>query len=388
VTAADTRSDAAPAVSAAPSRAERPGLRIALATETDRNGGAETMMVHLARALRERGHEVHLIGPADGCGWLGGEMRAHGFATHEFHMRGPLDPACLRELAGLLRRERIDVLHAHLWVLAVYGTAAARLVGIPSVITMHGDAGEVRYLRRRVTLRWAFRKSAGVVMVSRSLQDHFTAGLGVRGDDWRIIPNGVPERVGTRDALRRELAVRDDELLVCSVGNLYPVKGHDVLLAALAELPRELPWRVAIAGRPEDNEPVLRAAIARHGWQDRVHLLGSRSDVPDVLAAADVFCHPSRAEALPLAVLEAMFAGRAIVASRVGGIPEVARDEQEALLVPPEDPTALASALRRVLTDASLRASLGARARERARVHYAVPAMADAYEALYRQATQ
>jgi L-malate glycosyltransferase len=225
-------------------------------------------------------------------------------------------------------------------------------------------------------------------MVSESLRRHFAEGLGVSGDDWHVIPNGIPERHGERMPLRRELGVRDDELLITCVGNLYPVKGHDVLLAALAQLPPELPWRLAIAGRPEDAEPGLRATIAERGWERRAHLLGSRRDVPDVLAAADVFCHPSRAEALPLAVLEAMFAARPIVASSVGGIPEVVREGVDGLLVPPEDPAALAAALRRALEGAPFRASLGAHARERALARYSLDEMTNAYERLYRAAAR
>jgi glycosyltransferase involved in cell wall biosynthesis len=204
----------------------------------------------------------------------------------------------------------------------------------------------------------------------------------------QVVYNGVADRPGERARVRRELGLRDDELLVLAVGSLCPRKGHPELLEALATLPREIPWRVAIAGVPTDGEqdttPELQRIIAGHGLEGRAHLLGPRGDVPDLLAAADVFAMPSHWEGHPMAMLEAMFARRAIVASRVGGIPEAVHDDVHAVLAPAKDVPALAAALRRVLTDAPLRERLGDAARARADETFSVRAMADAYEALYR----
>jgi glycosyltransferase involved in cell wall biosynthesis len=186
--------------------------------------------------------------------------------------------------------------------------------------------------------------------------------------------------------LRRELGVLPNELLIVAVGNLYPVKGHAVLLRALAGLVHDAPatpWRLAIAGRGE-AEAALRSFASEAGIADRVHLLGFRTDVADILAAADVFVMPSLSEGLPLALVEAMSASLPIVASDVGGIPEVVERDAEALLTPPDDAGAIAEALARLLADADMRAALGAAAGRRALRDFGVERMGDAYERLYR----
>ena len=202
-------------------------------------------------------------------------------------------------------------------------------------------------------------------------------------NEWTCFQTGVPERHGLRDATRATLGVGSDELLIVAVGNLFHNKAHAVLLDALARVPSAQPWRVVIAGRREDAAATLDAQVIALGWERRVRLLGPRDDIPDLLAAADVFAMPSLNEALPMALLEAMFSGTAIVASAVGGIPEAVRDGREGLLVPPGDVDALAASLTRLLESAELRRRLGEAARARARAEYGVDRMVTAHEQLY-----
>src|SRR5581483_746525 len=159
---------------------------------------------------------------------------------------------------------------------------------------------------------------------------------------------------------------------------------------ALARLEAEglgVPWRLAIAGgRGGPERDRLAAFAAEHRMSDRVHLLLKRDDVPDLNAAADVFCMPSLWEGLPLALLEAMLAGKAIVASAASGIHEAIADGEQGLLVPPGDDAALAHALGKVLLDPNLRARLGEAARRRAEAEFTIERMADRYERLYADA--
>ncbi|MGH7632266.1 MAG: glycosyltransferase, partial [Gemmatimonadaceae bacterium] len=235
-------------------------------------------------------------------------------------------------------------------------------------------------------LRWAARRSNALVAVSRATGADLSRTLGLDANAVTVVPNGIPFRSGNRALLRRELGVGDDELLIVAIGNLYPVKGHSVLLRALAELPRGASaesWHLAIAGRGGE-ESALRALARESGLEQQVHLLGFRSDVPDILAAADVFVMPSLSEGLPLALVEAMAASLPVIASDVGGIPEVAVRDAEALFVAPGDARALAAALARLLRDSALRASLGAAAHGRAVRDFGLDRMGDAYEWLYR----
>ena len=323
------------------------------------------------------------VGLTNGTGWLGSRFEAAGFHPQSFELRSPLDLAAVRQLTTILRDFRADVVHSHEFTMAIYGAAAARRANARHVITMHGGLYYAAALRRRLAMRWAARRSDALVGVSMATANELQRQLGVTAPRLQVIPNGIPQRVGARDHVRRELSIAPGELLIVAVGNLYPVKGHAVLLDALATL-RDLPgWRLAIAGRGEEEAP-LRARAAALGIAERIHLLGFREDIPDILAAADLFAMPSLSEGLPLALVEAMSFGLPVVVTRVGGVPEVVTDDVDALLVPPSDVDALASALRRLLDDPALRRRLGDAARTRARRDYAIATMADRYERLYR----
>jgi glycosyltransferase involved in cell wall biosynthesis len=356
---------------------------IALLLESDGPGGAEQMLIHLAEELQRRGHEVVPVGPANGCGWLAGEFRDRGFEPAIFRLRSAVDPTCVTGLARLFRDRGVDLAHSHEFTMAVYGAAAARRRSIPHLVTMHGGTGWAARWRRRAAMRWALRASSGIVAVSDPTRLELERILGTIASV-SVVPNGVPRRDGDRARLRLELGVGDDEPLIVAVGNLYPVKGHAVLLHALARVEANRPWRLAIAGRGEE-EAQLRALAQEHGLVDRLHLLGYRPDIPDLLAAADIFAMPSLSEGLPLALLEAMFSGRAIVASSVGGIPDALADGDAGVLVGPGDAGELSAALTRLLENPDLRHSLGSAAQHRAEAKFTTARMADAYEAIYRR---
>lgn len=363
-------------------------LTIAQMIECDEPGGAELVLVRLAEELRRRGHRVIPVGPAKGVGWLGEQLRRVGFEPRTFTLRRPLDWRCARDLAQMLRELGVDIIHSHEFTMAVYGTAVARLIGRPHVITMHGNETMTSVLRRRVALRWAFRNSRRSVACSRATKESLDRDLGLPSGRLGVVLNGVPHPEGVPDAVRREIGLREGELLLFAAGTIVPRKGHMVLLQALQRLRdggSPVPWRLAIAGwRTGEEAARLDAFIAEHGMGDRVRLLGQRQDVPDWLAAADIFVMPSLWEGLPLAVLEAMLAGKVVVATWTSGIPEAVTDEEHGLLVPPGDPEALARALDRVLGSVALRRQLSHAARARAEREFTLAAMTDQYEAIYR----
>lgn len=366
------------------------GLRIGLWLESDGPGGAEIVVFRMAEELRRRGHYVVPMGPANGVGWLGAKFRDAGFEPRVFTLRRSLDPMCLADLVTQIRRDRLDLIHSHEFTMAVYGAAAARRAGRPHVTTMHGNQTMTAALRRRVALRWAFRRSAATIAVSVETRRQLAAALGLSTDVADVVVNGVPDRRGDPAPIREELGLSQDEVLLVAVGNLDTRKGHILLLQALQQLRAaglRTRWRLAIAGgRGGDQRERLEAFAREHGFQDRLHLLTQREDIPDLLAAAEVFAMPSLWEGLPLALLEAMLAGKAIVASRVSGIPEAVSDDVEGLLSTPGDVGSLADALGRLLAEPSLRTRLGAAAQARARREFTVEAMVDAYERYYRTA--
>jgi glycosyltransferase involved in cell wall biosynthesis len=215
--------------------------------------------------------------------------------------------------------------------------------------------------------------------------DALVRDLGIRPARVTAIPNGVPRHEPGHAALRRELRLAPGDRLLLAVGNLYPVKGHLHLLEALALLaPRYPTVHLAIAGRGQ-LEPTLRSRAMALGIGERLHLLGLRSDVTDLLASADLYVLPSLSEGLPLSLLEAMFAGCPIVATAVGDVPHALAAGEAGALVEPGDPPALAAAISRLLDDPTGARLLGQRAAQRAAAEYDVTQMVRRYAGLYER---
>ena len=362
-------------------------FRIAMMLESDGPGGAEMMVFRLSEELRRRGHTVIPVGPVDGVGWLGNHFRRVGLTPEVFRLKRPIDPGCLRGLMNLFRERRIDAVHSHEFTMAVYGAGAARLLNLPHVITMHGGFKVTKALRRRIALRWAMRQSDHTVMVSQATRRQFAKDLGVEESFFTVVPNGVPHADGDPTRVRAEFGINDGDCVMLAVGTLERHKGHRVLLEALARVNAagiRSPWKLIIAGgRGGDQHDSLLLYVREAKLQERVSIITNRDDIPDLLALADVFVMPSLIEGLPMALLEAMLAGKAIIASRTAGIPEAITDGREGLIVPPSDVDALAAALRALLVDPTRRSALAANASARAQREFTVQVMADRYERLY-----
>jgi glycosyltransferase involved in cell wall biosynthesis len=364
----------------------RPPRRIALALESSGPGGAENVVLRLAAGLRAAGDEPVVVTMRPG--WMTERAEAEGFEVWLAPQARGLAPGWVPRFALRLRRGGIDCLHSHEFAMNVYGGAAARLVGIPSVATIHGRNWATGSRRRGLAYRALRRLGMRVVAVSRDLAAFLAAGLPLPLEAISVVHNGIPlaaplpaaAHAAARAATRRSLGIPVDAPLLLAVGNLYPVKDHATLLRAAATLPGV---SVAIAGRGEEEEK-LRALAAELGLGARLHLLGLRDDVADLHRAADLFVQPSRSEGLPLAILEAMGAGLPVVATRVGGIHEAVIDGRTGRLVPPADPAALAAALRELLDAPERRAAFGRAGAARAEQEFSLRAMTDAYRALYR----
>ncbi len=200
-----------------------------------------------------------------------------------------------------------------------------------------------------------------------------------------LIPNGVAQAAAAADArprLRSQLGVPDGGSLVLSVGRLAPQKGHHYLLQAVPAVLAQWPQTVFALVGDGSSRPELEAEAQRLGIESQVRFLGTQANVPDWLAAADVFVLPSISEGLPVALLEAMIAGRAVVATDVGGVGEVVQDGQTGRLVPPADVPALAQGLLDLLQDEAKRSRLAAAGQERVKRDYTLEEMCKRYARL------
>jgi len=351
--------------------------------ESDGPGGAERVVADLAAAFQAGGATSVVFVPADGDGWLARQLQGTGVTIEHFRIDRPLSPACARSLAAGFRRHGIDIAHSHEFSMAVYGAWASWLAGVPHVITMHGSRYYAAHLRRRLAMRAAVALSGQTVAVSHPLADHLSRDLHVRRSRIATILNGVRPPQPTRATLREELGLTPADRLLVSVGNLYPVKGHQHLIDALALLTDRHPTaHLAISGRGALADALTNRARER-GVSDRVHLLGLRADVPAVLQAADVFVLPSLSEGLPLALLEAMFAGRPIVATEVGDVGVALAGGEAGALVEPGSPEALARAIDELLSNPQRASDLGRRAARQAATEYDLAHMVRRYGAIY-----
>jgi glycosyltransferase involved in cell wall biosynthesis len=291
-----------------------------------------------------------------------------------------------RRLAAYIRRERVDVLHAHMFGSNFWGTVIGRLAGVPVVIAHeHTWSFEGEPLKRLLDRELIARWSDAFIAVSRADRRRMIEIERIPFERIRFIPNGIASRAPTRGHdLRAELGVGSGPL-VGAVGALRPQKGYDVLIQATAHLREDHPdLHVLITGDGPEKAR-LEALISELGLGDTVLLLGRRLDVPDLLAELDVAACASHFEGSPLAVMEYMEAGLPIVATRVGGVPDLIEDGVHGLLVEPGDPAGLAMAIGDLLSGRARASALGTCARARRRLEFDLDVMVHNIEELYEE---
>ena len=346
--------------------ADRP-LRV-LHVDSERTWrGGERQVLELMRRQRGRGDDPHLAAPRGSA--LLSRAVSEGFPGHAVPMRGAWDVPSALALARLHRLLRPDVVHWH--------AARAHALGAIAALLAPGPA---RVLTRRVDfpvrgsvgsrLLYGLRRDA-TIAISEGVRDAL-ARSGLDPARIRVVRSGIDltpyAAPFDRAVLRAAIGIQEGDFLVLQVAALAPHKSQrDLLAAARAVIDRRPEALVWIAG-----EGALRDELERQHEKlrlgDRVRLLGFRDDVPDLLRAADLFCVSSYLEGMGTATLDAMAAGLPVVATRVGGIPEIVENGVTGLLVPRRDPAALAEAILTLADQPALRRAMGDRARERVRV--------------------
>jgi glycosyltransferase involved in cell wall biosynthesis len=288
-------------------------------------------------------------------------------------------------LYKLLRRESIGVIHAHMPRASVPGTVIGRLARTPVIVSHeHTWSFQGMPVRRFLDRSVVARGSDVVLAVSERDRQQMIDVERIPAECIRVLPNGIPAPSERGSSVRSELGVPPEAGLIGAVGRLYPQKGYDDLVRAVALLKESYggPFRCVIVGHgPEEGR--LRALIDELGVAGEVQLAGRREDIADVVRALDIAVLSSKYEGMPLAILEYMAGGAAIVATAVGGVPELIEDGVHGLLVRPEDPGELAAAMRRLLEDRDLAARLGQAAHGRQRANYDLDVVVRQLEDLY-----
>jgi glycosyltransferase involved in cell wall biosynthesis len=370
-------------------------LRVLAVISSSSIGGAERALATTLKSLDPARVETSVVCP--GHGPMFSEYRRYAAAVWTMPLHRLFDPRAIVRLAGLIAETRAEVVHTHLWNADVLGALAARRARVPILVTTvqgayHQAIGAAGIARmRRALLGRTYRIIYGcfdrVVAVARYVRDDLAGRPGIRVDPGlvEIIPNGLDvdridryARVGSRFTSPLRARPR-----IVAVANLVPLKGHTWLLRAMPRVLAAYPGARCLLVGDGPCRRELEALARRLGLDDRVTFLGSVVDPLGLVSESDVFVLPSLTEGAPLALLEAMALGTPVVATRVGGVPEIVDDRRTGLLVASGDSAALADAMLNVLGDVALAGRLSLAGREHVRTRFAASTTTAQLGALY-----
>ncbi|HEX8253890.1 MAG TPA: glycosyltransferase family 4 protein [Thermoanaerobaculia bacterium] len=361
-------------------------------------GGAEALVVPFARHLDRHKYTLFV-----GCLWkIEGEMvvsglRELGVPAIEFAARSLRDRTTYRVVRKFIEDEQIDLVHAHLTFSATWSALLSRQTGIPSVATLHVAPSATRQFRNTLRHRlvtdardWVMRQtmnrwSSRVITVSEALRQTYLAKRDLDPGKVTVVHNGIElerfrrDRAATRARLEREFDIPPGKPILVTVSVLRPAKGIEFLLDA-AKRVNDAVFLILGDGNKREE---WQALAAQQGIGDRVRWAGYRTDVDTILAGCDALVHPSLDDAFPTVLLEAMAAGLPVVATRVGGIPEIVNDGATGILVPPGDAEALASGIEELLADRERMRRMGALATDSAMTRFSTAAWVSRLTAVY-----
>ncbi len=349
-------------------------------------GGTERLVVELATRLH--GHIPTAVCCLDAAGAWAPEVEAHGIHVGALNRPPGFHPLIGRAVAAAVRAHGATVIHAHHYSPFVY-SCCTRLAGLttPIVFTEHGrlsDAGPSG--KRRMANAVLRRMAARAFGVSDDVRLHLVAE-GFGAEKVGVIYNGidvgpVPDRT-TRAQVRADLGVTDDVLVMATIARLDPVKDLAVLLKAVHEASADVPLLLLVIGDGPERAG-LEAEASALGLGGCVRFLGHRNDARRWLAGCDVYVNTSVSEGVSLTILEGMAAALPVVATAVGGTPEVVNDDC-GMLIPARHPSGCAAALRRLGADRELGRSLGRRGRARVEARFTLDRMVHDYAAVYTE---
>lgn len=361
------------------------------------SGGTERQVLTLGRRLDRARFSPSIVTTAGGGSLYGDFSDLMPVTVHGDPERGKRfrsSPAehlgTIRFLARTFRASRPDIVHAYLPSANVLGPVAAKIAGVRRVIVSKRGLADYksRFLLPRLVEPIGNRLADAILVNSDAVRRDVERTERNWQGKFRKIHNGVAPIPGWTEEERRAFRALEGipagARVVLCVSNFYPYKGHlDLVEAAGFVASREPEALFLLVGRDAGTLDACKARVRELGLGNTVLFPGSRTDVPDLLRACDLFVHPSHEEGFSNAILETMAAGRPVVACNVGGNPEAVRDGETGILVPPRDPRALASAILRLVRNPDLRTSMGERGRVRAVKEFSVDRMVREMEALY-----
>jgi glycosyltransferase involved in cell wall biosynthesis len=361
-------------------------MRILQVCSAESLGGGERHVADLTRALSERGHQLHLVTRSSSP--LRPALADLTLKWHELPLRNALDIFSAWRLRSIIHQEKIEVLHAHVARDYPICGLATKYLPVRLFLTRH----HFHPIKANRLYRWAVGHAHNLIAVSESVGASLKVAFPALADHIVVIPNWIDARaIGqfSREEARARLGITH-RLAVGVIGQLTPLKRQDLFIRAAASLINErgygeVAFLIIGAAGPQDAryEEQLRRLADELGVTEQVRFMGYVAELPAYLAAFDIIAVPSHNEAFSLTLVEAMAAGCAVVASRVGGMMEILEGEVTGLLVAPDDEAELIAGLERLLADEHLRARLGAAAQPSALKRFGREQVINRIEQLY-----
>jgi glycosyltransferase involved in cell wall biosynthesis len=341
-------------------------VRVMYLSHTFMVGGAEEMVLNLVRHLPADKYEpvvcaIHEPGP------VGREIAATGVPFRVLgRVPGVRDPLAVAAIYRHLRAARPDIVHTFLLTASLYGRLAAILARVPIVIGTEVNIYQHKQRHHALAERVLMAGTDCVIASAASVKAFYIEQIGADPSRVEVVYNAVDfdmlKTTAARDEIRSRIGVPASAMVATIIARVTEQKGHSVLFDALTSTPELQSLHLVVVGDGPLRRS-LEARVGRDGLAPRVHFLGARRDLGDLLAASDIFVLPSLWEGLPLSLVLAMGAALPVVSTTVAGIPELVRDGETGLLVPPGDSVALGRALARLTESAADRARFGAAAR-------------------------
>ena len=348
-------------------------------------GGAENLLLNICRKLDKKKFNI-LVGYIYGPGTLANQFRRAGVRVIDLSRKGKIDPLLMFRLTFLMRKERIRIVHTHLVHASVVGRVAAKLAGVEILVTTRHYA----YQPKEKTLtRWLERKSAKLnhmtIAISQAVRDYLIEREDYDIKKVTVIYNAVDLKLFDSSIVERPAANAQNHV-IGSVGHLYPQKGHDVLIQGMSQIVREFPETQLMIIGNGPQRLMLEHLAQRQKVSDRIAFLGSKSppEVIEILRNVDLFVLASNWEGFGIAVIEAMAAGKPVVATAVEGLREVIEDGRTGFLVPPGKPHALAEKVIYLLRNRNVSIEMGKEGRKRVEILFSLDSMIVKLENLYR----
>ena len=367
----------------------RKPLNVLLITPHFKIGGTESQVFNIATRMDRSRFVPYVISVGEDCGqaadYLKNGVEARSFRLIDFF-----------KIASFIKAGRIDIVHSFYYGdFAGWELIAARLAGVRVFLTSRRNIGYWRKPRHYFFDIFRNRFTDLVIANSEAVKEKAVADEKMASDKIAVVYNGIDcsmyEKFADPDErrkVRKELNAGDSDKIIGMIGTVKKVKGYEFFLCAANKiLEKNKMVRFVIAGRGSDTE-YFKKMVERYKLDDRILLLGESKDVKKILASMDIFMYSSLSEGLPNVILEAMALGKPIVSTDVGGIKEVLRDGQTALLVPSHDPDALAKAAEKLLQDAAMAGRIGTAAREEVRRNFGIDKCVRQYEVLYEKIYQ